>query len=82
MKNRVRAPALTFALLSNIYWIGVQGFWMVLTTAYGLQFPSKLPYYATWLLSAGPPVIYALACVTFCHWFARRMVRDVLKGTG
>lgn len=77
MKNRVRVPALIFALLSTVYWAGVQGFWMILTTAYGLRFFEELPYYATWLVTAGPMALYALVTVLFCHWFANRVTRGV-----
>ena len=78
MKNQIRLPALVFAVGSTFYWAAVQGAWMILTDAYGLHFASELPTAVNWLVTAAPTVAYALVCVLFCHWFARRLLRSVM----
>ena len=38
---------------------------------------SHMPLYEDWLINGLPAIIYAVACLLFCHWLARRVARQV-----
>ena len=76
MKLRVRRPAIIFALLSAIYWALVSD---VGRSLYGVNLTDGAlqPIYEDWLVNGLPAVIYAVACLLFCHWLARRVARQI-----
>ena len=38
---------------------------------------SHVPLYEDWLINGLPAIIYAVVCLLFCHWLARRVARQV-----
>ena len=82
MKNSVRAPALTFAFASTIYWAGVEMFWTVLGTAYCDSLHTEPPITVDLTVSAVPAIIYAAVAVGSFHWFARRLARQLASVKG
>ena len=67
---RIRRPAVLFALLSALYWLGVTEFWMTVTFL----------HYDDWaglLASTLPAMVYAVATLWFCGWLARRVVKQM-----
>ena len=78
MKARVRRPAILFALLSATYWLMVQSFWhfaMESPTVYHRPPAASV----IWLFNGLPAIIYAVICLVFCHWLARRVVRQITQ---
>ena len=76
MKLRVRRPAIIFALLSALYWALVSDLSSSLH-AMDVASRSHVPPYEDWLINGLPALIYAVACLFFCHWLARRVARQV-----
>lgn len=76
MTLRVRRPAIVFALLSALYWAlfsDLSSSLHAMNAASG----SHVPLYEDWLINGLPAIIYAVACLLFCHWLARRVARQV-----
>jgi len=74
---KVRRIAIAFALLSAIYWITASVFQQIIFMEFGAAF---IPYWKTAALVTLPGLIYAVVCIYFFHWFARRIAR-MLKTT-
>jgi len=76
VKLRVRRPATIFALLSAIYWALVSDLGRSLRGV-NLTDGALQPLYEDWLVNGLPAIIYAVVCLLFCHWLARRVARQV-----
>ena len=76
MKVRVRRPAIIFALLSAIYWALFSDLNSSLHAMHAAS-SSPMPLYEDWLINGLPAIIYAVACLLFCHWLARRVARQL-----
>ena len=74
MKPRVRRPAILFALFSAIYGMMVQGIWQVAFLGLAPSHPQPFPI---WLVTSLPAIVYAVICLLFCHWLARRVARQI-----
>ncbi len=75
----VRFASVGFALISAFYWISIASFVQIIFFV-GEQ--TELSSGAKWAAQAVPTILYGLACVLFCQWFARGIVRRVNnKGT-
>ena len=78
MKVRIRVPAIIFAIFSAGYWAGIQAFWMGLSNAYCEAYRHRPPVIVGGIVGGAPMAIYAATCVFFCHWLARRVIRQSL----
>lgn len=74
----VRRPAIIFAILSAIYWNGVSSFNAMLFTQVGKDIA---PFWAVGLSAFIPTGIYAVFCLLFFHWFARRMFKQAKESS-
>ena len=77
MKRFVRLSALSFAIGSALFWQAVILIQVAIPElqleAYGTE-PGVLQ---DWLTTGLPTIIYGLACVLFCHWFARKIANKI-----
>jgi hypothetical protein len=76
MKIHIRRPAIAFALLSAIYWALVSDLGRSLRGVH-LTGGALQPIYEDWFVNGLPAIIYAVVCLLFCHWLARRVARQV-----
>ena len=76
MKLRIRRPAIAFALLSAFYWAIFSDLGSSVRATYTAS-RSHMPLYEDWLLNGLPAIVYAVVCLLFCHWLARRVARQV-----
>ena len=76
MRVRIRRPAMAFAVLSALYWALISDLWRSLRGV-NLTDGSLQPIYEDWLLNGLPAIIYAVVCLLFCHWLARRVARQI-----
>ena len=79
MKVRIRRAAILFAVFSAIYWVLVSDLVGVASPLGGF---GKQPYWAVALASMLPAIVYAIITLYFCHWFARRIIRDLNSAKG
>ena len=74
--NRIRWPAIAFAVGSALYWFTIAPMVIVaITLAGGSRAVVPMMMAANVVVTA----IYAVVTVTFCHWFARRIVKQIGK---
>ncbi|RHW19131.1 hypothetical protein D1610_03170 [Sphingomonas gilva] len=73
---RIRRASILFALGSAIYWYGVAAFVGIISPLGGLD---VAPYWMVALASVGPAALYAIITLLFCHWLARRVLRQAQK---
>jgi hypothetical protein len=69
----VRISAIVFATCSALFWLVVSDVVQIVTVATSTGAGSD----QSWLAQAIPMAAYGLACVLFCHWFARGVARRV-----
>jgi membrane protein implicated in regulation of membrane protease activity len=69
----IRRIAIIFAVLSSVYWIAISGFISMIWTVAEIN---VAPYWLVALFNFVPAAIYAVAALKFCHWFARRILRQ------
>ena len=75
MKLNIRRPAILFSLLSAFYWLTFQSFGqLVFSSRTASQRPDM---WVVWLLTSLPAILYAIICLLFCHWLARRVARQI-----
>lgn len=74
----IRRPAIIFAILSAIYWNIVSSFNAMLFTQGGKDI---VPFWALGLSAFIPLAIYAVICLLFFHWFARRMFKQAKESS-
>jgi len=70
---RVRRPSILFALGSTIYWQVVAALVGLVNPLAGLD---VAPYWMVVLVNFVPAAIFAVITLTFCHWLARRVLRQ------
>ncbi|QGP78383.1 hypothetical protein [Sphingobium sp. CAP-1] len=70
---RIRRVAILFALGSAIYWEGMVALIGLINPLAGLD---VAPYWLVVLMNVGPACIYAIVTLIFCHWLARRVLRQ------
>jgi hypothetical protein len=76
---RVRRLSILFAVASAIYWEGIAWFLSILNPIAGID---AAPYWMVMLANAVPASLYAVITLVFCHWLARRVVKQVLERSG
>ncbi|MEO7691366.1 MAG: hypothetical protein ABIS51_18935 [Sphingomonas sp.] len=76
MKLHIRRPAIAFALLSAIFWALSSDLGSSVRAMYAAD-RTHMPVYEDWLFNGLPAIVYAVACLLFCHWLARRVARQV-----
>ncbi|MDB5703104.1 MAG: hypothetical protein JWN66_220 [Sphingomonas bacterium] len=76
MRVNIRRPAIVLSLLSAFYWLTFQSFGQFVFSSQTAshQHPDM---WVVWLLTGLPAIVYAIACLLFCHWLARRVARQV-----
>jgi hypothetical protein len=82
MKVGVRRPAIIFAVLSAIFWVVVSDLAVSIGGVDRDVYHRPPSHVETWLVSGLPAIVYAVACVFFCHWLARRVVRQMVEQKG
>ncbi|MBI0474266.1 hypothetical protein D9601_02660 [Sphingomonas sp. MA1305] len=70
---RVRRPAIVFAIGSAIYWQIIADFLSQVNFVAGV---SDVPYWEAALLNVVPALVYAVIALWFCHWLARRVLKQ------
>ena len=70
---RIRRPAILFAIISAIYWQGVAGFIGIINPLAGKDVP---PFWMVAFANIVPAALYAVVTLVFCHWLARRVLRQ------
>ncbi len=73
MKVRIRRASIFFALGSAIYWEAVSAFLGIINPLAGLD---VAPYWMVALANSAPAALYAAIALIFCHWLARRVIRQ------
>ncbi|TPG56085.1 hypothetical protein EAH76_00445 [Sphingomonas glacialis] len=79
MRMRVRRPAILFAIGSAIYWESVAAFLSMMNPLAG---HNVAPFWMVAMANCLPAALYAVITLFFCHWLARRIVRDVTSTKG
>jgi hypothetical protein len=69
----IRLIAIIYAVISSAYWSAIAGFVGKLLPAVGND---DVPYWLVGLINFVPAALYAVATLLFCHWFARRILRQ------
>lgn len=77
MGRFVRFASLGFATGSAVYWLGIAGFVQII---FAIDEQVGVPAGGQWASQAVPTIIYGVACVLFCHWFARGVVKRIPPG--
>ena len=70
---RIRRPSIFFALGSAIYWEIVADFIHATNSVAGHY---VAPFWLVALVNIVPATLYAVVTLFFCHWLARRVVRQ------
>lgn len=73
---RIRRPAILFAVASAIYWQGVAAFIGIINPLAGKD---VAPFWMVALANIVPAALYAVSALIFCHWLARRVLRQISK---
>ena len=75
---RIRRPAIFFALGSAVYWELVADLLRATNSVAG---HSVAPYWLVLVINVVPAALYAAVALFFCHWLARRVLRQTQKGS-
>ncbi len=70
----IRLIVIIFAVISSAYWSTIAGFVGALLPAAGIS--TDVPYWLVGLINFVPAALYAVGTILFCHWFARRILRQ------
>ena len=70
----IRRPAIFFALGSSVYWVIVSAIVGAINSVAGHD---VAPYWMVAFTNTLPGLIYVVVTLFFCHWLARRVVRQV-----
>ncbi len=70
---RVRKAAILFAIGSTIYWEIVAGLLSQVNPLAGI---SDVPFWLAGLINMASAMVYAVIALWFCHWLARRIVKQ------
>lgn len=74
----VRVASVGFAVFSALYWPSVTSFVQII---FAIDEQTEVSSGAKWAAQAVPTIFYGLACVLFCQWFAKGIVRRIdIKG--
>ncbi|MES1984655.1 MAG: hypothetical protein V4461_06835 [Pseudomonadota bacterium] len=65
--------SILFALVSAIYWEGMAALIGLINPLVGLD---VAPYWLVVLVNVVPGAVYAIITLIFCHWLARRVLRQ------
>jgi hypothetical protein len=74
MSRFVRIAALVFAFFSALYWGGVLELNINAPSIYKVVYGMLSSDTFGWMISVLPIFAYAVICVLFLHWFARRII--------
>ncbi len=77
MKALIRGGAALFTIGSAIYWETAISIQRDATWTAAEKARPPRGYFDSYLTDTVPLLIYAICCVLFCHWFARRIVKRV-----
>lgn len=69
MKNFVRWTSLGFAVFASLFWSVVDVVMQILT-----QIPGYGDASSSWVATSLPFIPFGVACVVFCHWFAKKLI--------
>jgi hypothetical protein len=70
---RIRRPTILFAIISAIYWQGIAAFIGIINPLAG---KAVAPFWMVALANIVPTAFYAIVALIFCHWLARRVLRQ------
>ena len=76
---RIRRAAILFAVCSAAFWEGIAAFWATINSLAGID---DLPYWMAAIANVIPASLYAVITLVFCHWLARRLVRQLNQAKG
>lgn len=79
MKGLVRFAAIVFTIVSTSFWLMATSITMKDGNIVLVQSTKSASYVTSYLFYAVPTLLYAVLCALFCHWFARRVVKHVVK---
>ncbi len=79
MKGLVRFAAIVFTIVSTSFWLMATSITMKAGNIVLVQSAKSASYVTAYLFYAVPTLLYAVFCALFCHWFARRVVKHVVK---
>ena len=69
----VRRAAILFAIVSTVYWQGAAWFLSQINPLAGIDI---LPLLLVAAINVGTATLYAVVTLLFCHWLARRVLRQ------
>ncbi len=70
----IRIASIGFAISSALFWLAVVG---VIQIMNAVEEQADVSSTMKWAAQAIPTILYGLACVWFCHWFAKGVVRRI-----
>ncbi|MCB5426063.1 hypothetical protein H0274_12405 [Altererythrobacter sp. CC-YST694] len=74
MNRLIRWASLGFATFSTVFWAIVDIIDQIVGQGLGGAAQS-------WLTTTLPAILFGMICVLFCHWFARRILRQFTLDT-